>query len=123
MDSRNPYKSPAPESELQSWQRIDFFAAGLWIAIPIAVFVGRKFLLPMFDDFGVELSASSQYMLSFWSPVLLAIACLVFMLAMFTGPYGITRRRVIRLATMFGMVVGVIIILSVLGPVLTLWRD
>ena len=123
MNTANPYESPAPNSESHSWRRIDFFAAGLWIAIPIAVLVGRKLVLPMLDDFGVERPDSSQYVLSFWSPVLLAIPSLIVLLAMFTVPYGTTRRRFIWLVAICGMLVGVICVLSMLVPLLSLWRD
>lgn len=122
MNTPTPYEPPATKSESHSWRRIDFFAAGLWITIPIAVFVGRKKLLPVFDDFGVELPISSQYLLSFSSPVLLAIASLIVLLAMFTVPYGTTRRRFIWLASIFGILVGVVCVLPIIVPLLSLWR-
>lgn len=123
MNTTNPYESKytKPDSHSSPW--IGVFAAGLWITIPGSVLSGRILLLPMFDDFGLDLPASSQSVLSFWSPVVLAICCFVVLLAMFTLPYGTTRRRFIRLAGISGMLLGVLCVLPIIIPLSSLWRD
>ena len=124
MKTPNPYESPATQSESQprSWRWIDFFATGLWIIIPIAVFAGRQLLLPVFDDFDIEVPISSQYLLSFYSPVLLAIASFIVLLGMFTVPHGTTRRGFVWAATVFGILVGVLCVLAIVLPLFSLWR-
>jgi hypothetical protein len=123
MNASNPYESPSTKSEACSWRRIDFFVIGLWIAIPVGVFFGRQLLLPVFTDFDVELPTATQYLLSFYSPILLTIASLAVLLAIFIIPYGSTRRRFMWLACLAGVLVGVVCSLSILGALLSLWQD
>ncbi len=86
MNAANPYESPSAKSESRSWRRIDFFAVGLWVTIPIAILAGRQLLLPVFTEFGVKLPTATQYLLSFSSPILFTIASLVVLLAISTFP-------------------------------------
>ena len=123
MNASNPYESPSTNTESRSWRPIDFVIVGVWLAIPIGVFVGRQPLLHVFTDFGVELPTATQYLLSFFSPILLTIASLVVLLGIFIIPYGGTRRRFIWLACITGMLIGAIYSLSILGSLLSLWRD
>ena len=123
MNASNPYESPSTKSESHSWRPIDFFVVGLWLAIPIGVFVGRRLLLPVFTDFDVELPTATQYLLSLYSPILLTIASLVVLLAIFIIPYGSTRRRFMWVACISGVLTGVVCSLSILGPLLSLWQD
>ena len=122
MNASNPYESPSTTSESHSWRPIDFLVVGLWLAIPIAVFVGRQLLLPVFEDFGVELPTATQYLLHFNSPYLLTIASVVVLLAMFIIPYGSMRRRFMWVACISGVLTGVICSLSILGPLFSLWQ-
>ncbi len=123
MNASNPYESPSTTSESRSWRPIDFFVVGLWLAIPIGVFVGRQLLLPVFEDFGVELPTATQYLLHFYSPYLITIASVVVLLAMFIIPYGSMRRRFMWVACISGVLTGVVCSLSILGPLFSLWQD
>ena len=123
MNTSNPYEPTSTQIESRSCRPIDFFVVGLWLAIPVGVFVGRQLLLPVFSDFEVELPTATQSLLSFYSPISLTIASLVVLLAILIIPYGSTRRRFMRLACISGVLVGVVCSLSILGPLLSLWRD
>jgi hypothetical protein len=63
MNASKPHESPSTKSESSSWRPIDFLAAGLWLAIPVGMFIARRQLLPVFEDFGVELPIATQYLL------------------------------------------------------------
>ena len=89
----------------------------------MSVFVGRQLLLPVFEDFGVELPIATQYLLHFYSPYLITIASLVVLLAMFMTPYGSTRRRFVWLACITGVLIGVVCLLSFLVPLSSLWQN
>lgn len=122
MNSPDPYESSADKSKSLSWRTIDFFAAGLWCAIPIVLFVGRQVLLPVFDDFGLELPTGTRYLLSFYSTILSAVGSLIVLFAVFTVPTGTTRHRFIWLAGILGILVGVACVVLILVPLLSLWR-
>ena len=123
MNPSNPYKPPPTQSEARTWRPIDFFVVGLWLAIPVGVFAGRQLLLPVFEDFEVRLPIASQYLLSFYSPIPLAILSLVVLLIVFIVPSGRMRRRLIQLSGILGVLVGAVCLLSIIGPVVSLWRD
>ncbi len=123
MNASNPYESPSTTSESRSWRPIEFFVVGLWLAIPISVFVGQQLLLPVFEDFGVELPTATQYLLHFYSPYLFTIASVVVLLAMFIVPYGRTRLLFMWLACITGVLIGVVCLLSFLVPLLSLWQN
>ena len=123
MNASNPYESPSTKSKSSSWRAIDFLVAGLWLAIPIGVFVGRRLLLPVFTEFGVELPTATQYLLRPYSPIPFTIASLVVLLAIFSIPYGSMRRRFMWLACITGVLIGVVCLLSFLVPLLSLWQD
>ena len=123
MNATDPYESPSKTSKSPSWRPIDFFVAGLWLAIPISVFVARRTLLPVFEDFGVELPTATQYLLHFYSPYLIAIASAVVLLAMFIIPSGTMRLRFMWLVCITGVLIGGACLLSFLVPLLALWQD
>ncbi|QDT08232.1 hypothetical protein [Planctomycetes bacterium K23_9] len=116
MNAANPYESPSTTSESRSWRPIEFFVVGLWLAIPIGVFAGQQLLLPVFEDFGVELPAATKYLLHFYSPYLVAIVSVVVLLLMFIIPNGITRRRFMGFACISGVLTGVVCSLTMLVP-------
>ena len=91
--------------------------------IPIAVFAGRQILLPVFDDFGVELPASTRYLLSPYAPALLLIVYLMVLVLVFAGEDGTSRRRLSWIALTLGIIVVTACVLSILTPLLSLWRD
>jgi hypothetical protein len=122
-NASNPYESPSAESKSRSWRPIDSLAAGLWLAIPIGVFVGRRLLLPVFEDFGVELPTATKSLLRPYSPVPFAIASFVVLLAIFSIPYGSMRRGFMWLACISGVLVGAVCLLSVFVPLLSLWQN
>jgi hypothetical protein len=123
MNAPNPYASSSTKSESSSWRTIDFFAAGLWLAIPIALFIGRRELLPVFEDFGVELPTATQYLLRLYSPIPFAIAALVVFLAILSIPYGSMRRRFMWLACITGGLIGAVCLVSFLAPLFSLWQN
>ena len=123
MNASNPYASPSTTSESRSWRPIDFFAVGLWLAIPTCVFVGRELLLPVFEDFEVELPTATQYLLYFYSAALITLASVVVLLAMFIIPYGRTRLRFMWLACITGVSIGGVCLLSFLVPLFSLWQN
>ena|GEM_PF-5445475 len=90
--------------------------------MPMVVLGGRRLLLPMLDDFDVELPFGSQYVLSVWSPAILALPSLIVLLAMFTVASGRMRRRFMWIAAIFGVLVSMICGLSILIPLWSLWR-
>lgn len=116
MNATNPYESPSTTSDSRSWRPIDFFVVGLWLVIPICVFVGRRLLLPALEDFGVEVPTVTQYLLHYYSPYLIAIVSVVVLLAMYFIPYGRTRRGFMWFACISGVLTGVVCLLSILGP-------
>ena len=123
MNDSNPYEPPSAKSQPSSWTLIDYVVAGIWLAIPIGVFVGRQLLLPVFTDFGVELPTLTQSLLRFYSPFLFAIPSFVVLLAMFNFPHGSTRRRLVWLASAIGGLIVVICLLSFLVPLFSLWQN
>ncbi len=123
MNASNPYESPSSESESTSWTLIDYMAAGIWLAVPVSIAVARRPLTHVFEDFGVELPATTQYLLNFNSPLVLAIPAVALLLAMFAIPPGNTRRQFVRFALVSGLLAGAFCVLSILGPLYSLWQN
>ena len=123
MNASNPYEPSSTRSEASSWRTIDFFAAGLWLAIPIGLFIARRQLLPVFEDFDVELPAATQYLLRRYSPIPFAIASLAVFLAIFRLPHGGIRRRFMWFACITGGLTGAGCAVSFLAPLLSLWQN
>lgn len=123
MNASNPYESPSTTSESPSWRPTDFFGIGLWIAIPIVVFLGRQLLLPVFEEFEVRLPAATQILLHFYAPYLFAMASVAVILTICTMPYGRARRRFVTAACVLGVLTGVVCLISLLGPLFSLWQD
>jgi hypothetical protein len=123
MNASNPYESPSTKSKSSSWRPIDFLVAGLWLAVPIGVFAGRRLLLPVFTDFDVELPTATEYLLRPYSPVPFTIASLVVLLAVLSIPYGSLRRGFMWLACITGVLIGAVCLLSFLVPLFSLWQN
>lgn len=123
MNVANPYESSLTKSDSHSWRLVDFLVAGLWFLIPIGVFVGQQRLLPVFEEFGVELPTATQYLLSFYAPYLIEIISILVLLAMFLIPYGRARQRFVWLAFILGVLTGVVCSLAILGPLLSLQQS
>lgn len=123
MNTSNPYESPSTKSKPSLWRPIDFVVAGLWLAIPIGVFIGRLQLLPVFEEYGVELPAATQYLLGQYSPFPFAIASLLVLLAILSIPSGNIRRRFMWLACVSGTMIGAACLLTFLVPLFSLWQD
>ena len=123
MNAPNPYESPSTKSESSSWRPIDFVAVGVWLAIPIGVFIGRRHLLPMFEDFGVELPTATRYLLSLYSPLPFAIISIVVLVTALNLPYGSMRRRFIWLACITGGLIGATCLVLFLVPLFPLGKD
>jgi hypothetical protein len=123
MNDSNPYEAPSTNSRSSPWRLIDFLVAGIWLAIPIGVFVGGRLLRPAFDDFGVDLDGAAQYLLRPYSAIPFTIASVVVLLAMFRIPQGSMRRRFVWLACTTGGAIGVACLLSLLVPLYSMWQD
>ena len=123
MNDPNPYESPSAKPDHRSWTLFDYVVAGLWLAIPIAIAFARRPLMLVFEDFGVELPTATRYLLNFNSPLMLAIATVGVLLVMFVVPAGDTRRRLILVAFLAGLLVAAFCVLSILAPLLSLWQN
>ena len=123
MNPSNPYATPATKVESRGWGLIDFSALGLWIAIPISVYIARLVLLPVFTDFEIALPLLTQYLLSVYAPFLLAAASLLIVVLLVKVPYGNPRRNLIWGATVLGLLVGAGGTVALLSPLFTLWRN
>lgn len=106
-----------------SWRAIDFLAAGLWLTIPIGLLIGRRQLLPVFEDFGIELPTATQYLLHIYSPIPFAVASLGVFLAILSIPHGSMRRRFMWLACIIGGLIGAGCLVSFLVPLCSLWQN
>ena len=123
MNAAYLYEPLSTSPESRSWRPIDLLVVGLWLATPIGVFAVRKPTLHVFEEYGGNLLTTTQYLLHFYSPYLLAIASIVVILAMLIIPYGSAGRRFASLACISGVLVGAICSLAILGPLWSLWRD
>ena len=123
MNRSNPYATHATKVESRGWGLIDFSALGLWIAIPISVYIARLVLLPVFTDFEIALPLLTQYLLSVYAPFLLAAASLLIVVLLVKVPYGNPRRKFIWGATVLGLLVGAGGTVALLSPLFTLWRN
>jgi hypothetical protein len=102
MNDSNPYEAPSTNSKSRPWRLIDFLVAGIWLAIPIGVFVSGRLFRPAFDDFGVDLGAAARYLLRPYSAIPFTIASVVVLFAMFRIPQGSMRRGFVWLACTTG---------------------
>ena len=123
MPESNPYVPPSTASDSRFWRPIDLLVVGIWLVIPGGLFVGQNLLPPVFAEFEVELPATTQYLLTWHATATLASVSLGVLLAVFMLPFGRMRRRFLQLACVLGMLVGVICLLSMLWPLLSLWLD
>ena len=123
MNSSNPYESTSTEHESNSWRPLDYFALGLWLVIPSGLLVGRMFLPPVFMDFGVDLSATTEYLLSLYAPIPFVIVWLSVLATLSFAPGGRLRNRFINIAALAGLVIGTFCLLKLLAPLFALWQN
>lgn len=90
--------------------------------MPLGVWLGQLFVLPMFEEFGVTLPLATQYLLSFYSPFLLMALAVALLLSMFLMPTGKTRRTFVWAAGIAGLIFGLFCIFVIVGPLVSLWR-
>ena len=123
MNDSNPYEAPSTNSNSSPWRLIDFLAAGIWLSIPIGVFIGGRLLRPAFDEFGVDPGAAARYLLRPYSAIPFTIASVVVLLALFRIPQGSMRRRFVWLVSTTGVAIGVACLLPLLVPLYSMWQD
>ena len=120
MNEINPFESPSARPDLARWRPIDWFVVGLWIAIPLGVFAARVFLRPVFTEFEVALSGTTEYLLTMYAWVPFALASAAVTLTMVSiGPE--RRNRLTWVAAIVGGIVGLICLGSLLVPLVSLW--
>lgn len=124
MNTTNPYKSPVEKKgETSAWRLFDCVAAAIWLAMPIGVFVGRRALMPVFEEYGLAVPIATQYLLNTYAPVVFALAAASLLLPMALYPSGVARRRFICASFVAGSFIALACLLSFLLPLLALWRD
>lgn len=123
MNPLNPYESPATRSAISNWQLVDICVTGVWLSIPIGVFVGRLWLTPIFADFGVELPASTQLVIRLSTNVCLALVSAMLLLAVFSIQDIRKRRAVAYLACVAGAILGLACLLAFLLPLVALAQN
>ena len=122
MNSTNPYAPPSTRAGSRPWPPIDLLATGIWLLIPIGLFLGRWKLLPVYQKFGLVLPSATKFLTLPFTPVLFSIASLFVVFVMFSIPYGIMRRRFSWLACIAGGLVGSVCLVSFLAPLFELWQ-
>lgn len=121
MSVENPFASPSTTSHSESARAIDFLAVGLWLAIPIGVFIGQQLVLPYIENFGTPVSTFTKYLFDFYSPYLFASVSIAMVLAIFFIRHNRVRRRIVWFACVLGSLTVVACSLSLLVPLSSVW--
>ena len=123
MSNSNPYQSPLTKPGSGAWRPVDFIVAGIWIAIPIGVFVGRRMLFPVFEEYGIELPVVAQYLFGPYAPLPFAFVSLIVVVLVCCLPAGKMRRGFMWMACILGVLLGVLCSVVMLLPLLSLWQN
>lgn len=123
MNASHPNDVPPSEPKPSPWLFADLVVIGLWLAIPIGVFVGRQLFRSTFTEFEVELSIVTEYLLHFYSCVFVSSAAFIVLLLLFSIPDGSARCLFRRVAGIAGALLGIVCLLAFLVPLVSLWQD
>ena len=118
----NPYATPNT-TDVRTAPKLSFailFSGAWWLAVTIGILFGRRVMVPIYADFGVELPTITQFLIHPAAAALAGAATISVLLLAFMLPSNQSRNIVALLSTTVAILAGVICVYGLLRPLAVL---
>ena len=118
MNNSSSSESSPSRLAAKSWLPADFVVIGLWLHLPIAVYLWRKIVLTGARDYFVELSSWAHVLLGMSSFVTVSVLAVGVLLGVMKLRGSKTRRVFIYFALIAGVLVELVYLVSCFGSMM-----